>query len=105
MRVWQFLEPTKEEHFYGISPRTRDVIPLRGAARYLSDGSGELPFLLSDKGYGILMAAVSPVICCDIPAYGSYLYAEAEKQLDFYLIAGKKRDTILNACAYLCGTL
>ena len=67
--------------------------------------SGELPFILSDQGYGIVVAADSPIMCCDIPAYGSYLYAENEEQIDFYFITGKRQNTILNAYAYLCGKL
>ena len=35
----------------------------------------ELPLLLSDNGYGILVATNKPVICCDISVYGSYLCA------------------------------
>ena len=69
------------------------------------DGGNELPLLLSDNGYGILVATNKPVICCDISVYGSYLCAEDEQQLDYYFIGGKKQVTIMNAYAYLCGRL
>jgi len=121
-KTWLFLDWAKEEQLYSFGPsaqsgkptansRNTDVgltsVCLRGLARYLSQsavGKG-LPFLLSNKGYGILVPTWNPAFCCDIPAYGSYLYAENQKQMDFYFIAGKRQNTILNACAYLCGTL
>ncbi len=71
----------------------------------LAETTAALPFLLSEKGYGIVLAADSPVICCDLPAYGTYLYAQSELQMDYYFIAGKRPNTILNAYAYLCGKL
>ncbi len=105
MQSWLFLDYGKEEHLYAFSPESAGI-PLKGSARYISRNEGEgLPMLISDRGYGILMAASSPVFCCDIPAYGSYLHAENEKQLDFYFIAGRKKDTLLNAYAYLCGKI
>ena len=88
---------------------TEDVngLNLRNTARYISHGKNvnELPFIISDKGYGILMATDGQAICCDVPAYGSYLCAEGESQIDFYFIAGKQPKTIMNAYAYLCGKL
>lgn len=84
----------------------QDSIRLRGSARYIfhETDTGNLPFLLSDKGYGLLLAADGPAICCDIPIYGSYLYTE-QSFIDYYFIAGKRQNTILNAYAYLLGRL
>lgn len=80
------------------------VLKLRGSARYISTGNG-LPFLLSDKGYGILPATSGSVISCDIPAYGTYLYMDGQEQQDYYFIAGKQQQNILNAYRLLCGEL
>ena len=103
-QTWLFLDFSKEEHLYAFGPDDRAGIPLKGTARYISSQDcGALPLLLSDKGYGILPAAASPVFCCDISAYGSYLHADSEKQMDYYFIYGKRKDTILNAYAYLTG--
>lgn len=105
-RCYLFLDWTKEKEIYGLGAGKEGGIKLRGAARYITPGAaGELPLIISDQGYGILMAAQSPVMCCDIPAYGSYLSAENELQLDFYFIGGKKQSTVMNAYAYLCGKL
>ena len=105
--AWLFLNWQKNEKIYGMGTEDVNGINLRNTARYISHGKNvnELPFVLSDKGYGILMATNGPAICCDVPAYGSYLCAENESQIDFYFIAGKQPKTIMNAYAYLCGKL
>lgn len=110
-RTWLYLDWQKKENLYGMGAGDTAGLSLRGSARYISHAgtgqadSGELPFVLSDQGYGIVVAADSPVMCCDIPAYGSYLCAGSEEQMDFYFITGKRQNTIMNACAYLCGKL
>lgn len=105
-KAWLFLDFQKNENLYGMGTPNQNGIKLRGSAKYISHeaGTGELPFLLSDKGYGILLAADGPAICCDISTYGSYLYTEQEA-IDYYFITGKRQPTILNACAYLLGRL
>lgn len=111
VRTWLYLDWQKKENLYGMGAGDRAGLNLRGSARYISHAgvgksdSDELPFILSDQGYGIVVAAGGPAMCCDIPAYGSYLYAENEDQMDFYFITGKRQNTILNAYAYLCGKL
>jgi len=120
LRTWLYLNWEKGERLYGFGPEKEAGISLRGTARYLSqstsadaknavpkdgDTVGRLPFLLSDRGYGILPATGFPVFCCDLPSYGSYVYAEYESQMDFYLVAGKRQDTMLRAYSYLCGEL
>lgn len=101
---WLFLDLQKGEQLFAMGPAGQGGLGLRGGARYISTGEG-LPFVLSDKGYGILPASSGTVICCDIPAYGSYIYAEGQEQQDYYFIAGKQQQNILNAYAFLCGTL
>ncbi|MDE6749625.1 MAG: AAA family ATPase [Lachnospiraceae bacterium] len=106
-KAWLFLDWQKDEKLYGMGTEDVNGINLRNTARYISHGKNvnELPFILSDKGYGILMATDKPTICCDVPAYGSYLCAENESQIDFYFITGKQPKTIMNAYAYLCGMI
>ena len=101
-RNWLYLDWQKEEKLYGLGDADTAAIPLKGTARYLSS-NGLLPFLLSDRGYGILLAADGPAFACDIPTYGSYLYTEGASQPDYYFIAGKQANTILAAFDYLCG--
>ena len=106
-KSWLFLDWQKNESLFGMGAQGESGIQLRGTARYISHGNhaDELPFLLSDHGYGILIAADGPTMCCNIPAYGSYLYTESEMQMDYYFIAGKTQNTVMNAYAYLCGKL
>ena len=106
-KTWLYLDWQKKETIYGMGAGDNTGMNLRKTARYISHGNniGELPFILSDQGYGMVLAADSPVMCCDIPTYGSYLHAESEEQMDFYFITGKRQNTIMNAYAYLCGKL
>ena len=106
-KTWFYLDLQKNETVYGMGTAETAGLNLRKTARYISHEKsiGELPFILSDQGYGIVMAADSPVISCDIPTYGTYLHAENEEQMDFYFITGKRQNTIMNAYAYLCGKL
>lgn len=105
-RTWLYLDWARDERLYGFGMKGQPSLSLRGGARYISQQGGDgLPFFLSDRGYGILAATEHPAFVCDIPAYGSYLYTENHRQMDFYFIAGKRQETILKAYAYLCGTL
>ncbi len=100
MRTWLYLDWAKGENLYGIGPKGRGEIKLRGTARYISHGENgeELPLLLSDRGYALVMAAESQVIFCDIPVYGSYLHGENEKWIDYYFIAGNGEKEIMERC-------
>lgn len=102
---WLYLDFQKGEQLFAMNPDGQGSLKLRGSARYIgTDTVNELPFILSDRGYGILPAASGSVICCDVPAYGTYLYTETE-QMDYYFIAGKQQQNIRNAYFYLCGLL
>lgn len=107
VKTWLYLDWQKKENIYGMGTDETAGISLRKTARYISHGNhaGELPFLLSDQGYGIVLATDSPVISCDLPTYGSYIHAESEDWMDFYFITGKRQNTILRAYAYLSGRL
>lgn len=78
---------------------------LRGTARYISHGKGadRFPFVFSDNGYGILLATGEDAVCCDVSAYGSYLYAEYGAGMDFYFIAGEGQKDVWEEYGKLCG--
>ena len=99
-----YLDWQKNEKLYGISSGAHQNLALKGSAYYISHGekNAELPLLLSDKGYGILIASDKPTFCCDIPAYGSFLHTESKIQSDYYFLAGQKTQNILSAYEYLC---
>lgn len=106
-KAWLHVSWQSGEKLYAFGAGKESGLALRGTARYISPGEGgrELPFLISDRGYGLLIANDGPVISCDLPAYGSYLQLERARQLDFYFIAGKRQNTILSAYGYLTGKL
>lgn len=110
-RSWLFLDWQKGEQLFALGPEGQSALSLKGTARIISyqkmpGGEAALPFILSDRGYGLLPAATGTTFTCDIPAYGSYLYMEtAVSQMDYYVIAGKQQRTIMGAYAYLCGLL
>lgn len=116
IRSWLFTDWQKGEQLFALGPEGQPGLGLRGTARILSyqgtqDGQKALPFILSDRGYGLLPAAIGICFSCDIPAYGSYLYMETGGQnqenhfMDYYVIAGRQQRTVINAYAYLCGLL
>ena len=107
LRSWLYLDWQKGENLYGLDAEGKLSSNLRGAARYISCGhhAAGLPFLLSDKGYGIVTASDAPTYLCDISTYGSYLHTDNTAQMDHYFIAGKRADTILCAYAYLSGKI
>lgn len=102
-KTWLYLDWQKGEQLFAMGPGEQGPLKLRGGAYYITRTPG-LPFLLSDRGYGLLPAVSGNVVCCDVPAYGSYLSMEGQDQQDYYFIAGKQQN-ILNAYAYLCGAL
>lgn len=88
---WLFLDWQKGENLFGYGAGKQSGMKLRGTARYISHGmdADRLPFVVSDRGYGIVLATGEEAVCCDVSPYGSYLYAEYEGEMDYYFIAGE----------------
>ncbi|MDE7285461.1 MAG: DUF4968 domain-containing protein, partial [Lachnospiraceae bacterium] len=105
MRNWLYLNWQKGETFYAAGGEGQSGVKLQATARYISYGehAQELPFLISDKGYGILPIADADCLFCNIPAYGSYLYTENKDQMDYYFIGGGMQKEIMDGYAFLCG--
>ncbi len=101
-KSWVFFD-WKKDNLYSPGMNGKEGLQLNGKAYYISESSkqNELPFVLSDKGYGILVATDKPVICCNIPTYGSYLMTE-EEQIDFYFVAGKNQKAVQENYRKLC---
>jgi len=100
-KAWQFFD-WKKQNLYSPGIGKQEGLKLSGKAYHISDDRerAELPFLLSDKGYGILIASNAPVICCDISAYGSY-FAVEEQQIDYYFVTGKGQQKLIQNCEKL----
>ena len=50
-----------------------------------------------------MLATGADAVCCDVSAYGSYLYAEYGAGMDFYFIAGEGQKDVWEEYGKLCG--
>lgn len=99
-----YLEWQEEEALYGLGQQEEGILNLRGNTIYLQQANRiiAVPMLVSTKHYGILMDTYSPMIFHD-DIYGSYLYTEADVEMDYYFIAGKSMDDVIKGYRYLTG--
>lgn len=99
-----YLKWQEEEALYGLGQSEEGSLNLRGTTRYLHQANKKIaiPLLLSSIGYGLLMDTYSPMIFNDTE-YGSYLYTEADYEMDFYFIYGKNPDGVIRGYRYLTG--
>lgn len=97
--IWQ-----EGEALYGLGQHEEGNLNLRGKAVYLHQANMKIamPMLLSNLGYGILMDAYSPMVFHD-DDFGSYLYTEADAELDYYFIFGQGMDSVVKGYRYLTG--
>lgn len=88
--LWQ-----KDERIYGLGQQEEGFFNLRGRTVYVHQGNRKIavPMLVSDAGYGILMNTYSPMIFSD-GEYGSYLYTEADREMDFFVIVGNHKQVV-----------
>lgn len=92
------------EALYGLGQHEEGILNLRGHCVYLHQANRKIaiPLLVSSLGYGILMNTASTMIFNDTE-YGSYLYTEADPQLDFYFINGDGMDGVVREYRKLTG--
>ena len=103
-RTWLYLDWQDDEALYGLGQAEEGILNLRGTTQYVHQANMKIavPFLLSSKGYGILLATESPAIFNDTE-FGSYLYTEADIQMDYYFIGGGSFDNIIKGYRLLSG--
>ena len=94
---WVFFDWDKKERIKAKGMLDTDFLDVTLNARYISFGGKKhrMPLVLSNRGYGIAAAAKNTVLLCDIKTYGQYLYAEGERQLDYYFICGEKPENVI----------
>ena len=99
-----FLDFSPNERLYGLGQAEEGCFNLRGTMQYLHQANLKIaiPFLLSDKEYGIFLSTQSPAIFNDTQ-YGSYLYTEADEYLDYYFMAGDCLDEVIGSFRQLTG--
>ena len=95
-RAWNFFDWKKETGLYAPGSGNTEGLKLKGSARYIQPDTSHknLPVIISDKGYCIAVAADEPVICCDIPTFGSYLSIEGETEIDYYFSLIRSSNSI-----------
>ena len=96
---FQFKE---NEKIYGLGQATEGVLNLRGTTQYLHQANMKIaiPFFVSTEGYGILSGTDGTAIFND-NAYGSYLFTDADTEMDFYFIYGPEFDDIIAGYRFL----
>ena len=101
-RMWLTFQ--EEEHLYGLGQHEEGISNLRGQTVYVHQENRKIaiPMLVSDKGYGILMDTYSPMIFQDT-VYGSYLYTEGDRELDFYFMNGGSPEGVVRGYRFLTG--
>lgn len=98
------LDFQKDEAIYGLGQSEEGMLNLRGTTQYVHQANRKIavPFIVSTKGYGILWSTGSPMIFQDTQ-FGSYVYTEADLEMDYYLIQGQNFDAIISGYRYLTG--
>jgi alpha-D-xyloside xylohydrolase len=99
-----YLEWQENEALYGLGQNEEGYLNLRSTTVFLHQANKKIaiPFLVSSLGYGILVDTYSPMIFNDTN-FGSYLYTEADYEMDFYFIYGGNMDGVIRGYRYLTG--
>ncbi len=98
------LDWQEDEAIYGLGQQEEGYLNLRGTTQYLHQANLKIaiPLLVSSLGYGILVDTYSPMIFNDT-RYGSYLYTEADYEMDHYFIQGGSLDGVIHGYRLLTG--
>ena len=84
-----------DEALYGLGQQEKGYASLRGKRIYVHQGNRKIavPMFTSTAGYGILIDTYSPLIFND-DLNGTYIYTEADQELDYYFMAGNMNEVI-----------
>lgn len=89
-QTWTYFDWPKKEILKARGTTDKRWIDLKSTAKYISLGArSERPAcIMSNSGYQIFIPAGRKTMCCTIPMYGSYVYTEGEKQIDYFFRTG-----------------
>ncbi|MEI8096421.1 MAG: glycoside hydrolase family 31 protein [Spirochaetales bacterium] len=98
------LEWVPGEALYGLGQHPDGNLNLRGTRQYIHQANMKVavPFVVSTRNYAVLLDTYAPLIFSD-NEHGSYLYAEAVTELDFYFIHGTCLDDLIRGYRLLSG--
>jgi len=93
-----------DEALYGLGSHEEGILNLRGTHQYLyqQNMKAVVPVFVSTKGYGILFESYSLMTFRD-DQHGSYIWTDADDDMDFYFIYGPEFDEIVSEYRYLTG--
>lgn len=102
--TWVYFDWQKKEKLLAKGILADDFLRMNQKAAYISFGGRKwrMPLLISEKGYGIGVAAGETVLCCDLPAYGPYVYADGETEVDYYFLYGGDTEGVLALYREIC---
>jgi alpha-D-xyloside xylohydrolase len=97
--AWQ-----KDEKLHGLGQGEEGIYNYRGSTQYLYQHNMRIPipFLISDRGYGILFDCGS-IMTFNDDARGSYIYFDTVDELSYYVIYGPDFDEIMKGFRSLTG--
>lgn len=98
------LEWQEQEALYGLGQNEEGITDLRGQTVYVHQANRKIavPMLVSSLGYGLLTDTYSPMIFQDT-IYGSYIYTEADEEMDYYFMNGGSMDGVIREYRKLTG--
>lgn len=98
------FEWQEDEALYGLGSHEEGMMNLRGRHQYLyqQNMKAVVPVLVSTRGYGILIDSYSYMTFHD-DAFGSYLWTDADEEMDYYVIYGPEFDEIIAGIRHLTG--
>ena len=93
----------RNEKLWARGMANAELYPMNMKARYISYGKKKMkmPFVVSDNGYGLAIAAKSTVMCCNIPMYGTYISTVDMPQIDYYFMYGGSAAASIELCRLL----
>lgn len=99
-----YIDFSEEEGIYGFGQQEEGFLNLRGKTVYVHQANRKIamPMLISSLGYGILMDTYSPMIFND-SSVSTYLYTEADKELDYYVMVGENPNQVVKQYRQLTG--
>ncbi len=92
------------EALYGLGSHEEGMFNLRGQHQYLYQQNlkAVVPVLVSTRGYGVFVDCTSLMTFHD-DAFGSYLWADVDEELDYYFVLGPEFDEIVAELRRLTG--
>lgn len=94
----------EDEALYGLGQREDGAYNLRDKVCYMHQANMKIaiPFIVSTKGYGLLVDTYAPFIFEDNKD-GTCIHTEADEALEYYFIAGDNFDQIISGYRFLTG--